>query len=247
MANTNLHEGHRERMREEFRTMGLESFQAHRVLELLLFYTIARRDTNPIAHGLLNHFGKSLRNVLEAPYEELVKVDGVGEASATLILLVAQLAKRYFAEQNLQGLSFDSGAAFHDYVKALYIGEKLEKANLLCLDNANRLLCACPISHGTKYTVDLDNRSLLEAAFRHGATKAVLAHNHPSGLAAPSKDDVAFTKVVARLFRSVEIQLLDHLIVAGRDCFSMASHPNFARIFMKNILPLKAQMAADVT
>jgi len=239
-----MHEDHRKRVRQRFVSAGLQSFPPHNVLELLLFYSIPRQDTNEIAHRLMNHFG-SLTGVLDAPMEELCKVKGIGENSATHIMLVAQLAKRYFAEQAKEKKSFASSAALHTYAISLFAGEKNESAFMLCLNNACQLLHCSQVSLGTKYAVSLDNRTLLETAFRYNATKVVLAHNHSNGLASPSKNDISRTESAMKLFSDVQIQLLDHLIVAGGECFSMASHPKFSRIFMSNVISLRQQIAAD--
>ena len=241
-----MHEDHRKRTRERFLSAGLESFPLHNVLELLLFYAIPRQDTNEIAHRLVDRFG-SLTGVLEAPFEELCKVKGIGENTATLITFTAQLAKRYLAGQGQEKKCFESSEELHRYVVSLFIGMKTEATFMLCLDNAGQLLHSCQVSLGTKYAVNLDDRTLLETAFRFNATKVILAHNHPNGLASPSLDDVRRTESAAALFGGVQIHLLDHLIVAGPECFSMASHPKFARIFLRNVVPIHQQIAADVT
>ncbi|MDR0531331.1 MAG: DNA repair protein RadC [Oscillospiraceae bacterium] len=241
-----MHEDHRQRVRERFLSAGLASFPPHNVLELLLFYSIPRRDTNEIAHRLLDRFG-SLTGVLEAPFEELCKVEGIGEHSAALIVLIFQIAKRYLSEQGAEKISFDSTEQFRRFVISNFIGLKNETAYLFCLNNTGQLIHTCAVSLGTKHTVSLDNRTLLETAFLHNATKVVLAHNHPSGLATPSSNDVARTESAVQLFRQVNIQMLDHLVVANGDCFSMANHPKFARIFFSNLVCLPDQIAADST
>ena len=241
-----MHENHRERVRERFLSAGLESFPPHNVLELLLFFSIPRRDTNVVAHRLLERFG-SLVNVLEAEPEQLGKVEGVGPVSVALIKLVAQLAQRYLAERSGEKINFNSTQAFRDYVASKFMGASSEVTYLFCLDNAFNLLQGCPVSLGTKYSVSLDNRTLLETAFLHKATKVVLAHNHPNGLEAPSTSDIRLTEAAVKLFREVNIQLLDHLIVANGECFSMAAHRNFWRIFSDNVLTIERQRAADVT
>jgi len=240
----NPHKGHRERVRTRFRSAGLESFPDHNLLELLLFFSVPQGDTNETAHQLIRHFG-SLINVFDAPFDELIKVSGIGEVSATLITLVPQLANRYFEEQRKEKHSLDSKEAMRAYVISRFAGLKTETAFLLCLNNAYQLHHCGPISWGTKNAVTLDNRTLLETAFRHGATKVVLAHNHPNGLAAPSKEDVECTKEAIRLFRSVDITLVDHLVVAAGECFCMASDPRLGRYFLASITPL--QKAADIT
>ncbi|MCL2195208.1 MAG: DNA repair protein RadC [Oscillospiraceae bacterium] len=239
-----MHEDHRKRVRQRFRQAGLQSFPAHNVLEMLLFYAIPRQDTNEIAHRLIRHFG-SLAGVLDAPFEELCKVQGIGENSATLIMFVAQIAKRYLAEQVQEKVSFANKQALHRFVVSLFTGMKSEAAFLLCFDNTAQLLHAGQISLGTKHVVTLDNRTLLESAFRHNATKVVLAHNHPNGVAAPSRSDVVRTEGAVRVFNSVQIQLLDHLIVAQGDCFSMAAHPKHMRIFHDDAPSIMLQIAAD--
>jgi len=239
-----MHQEHRKRVRERFLSAGLQSFPPHNVLEFLLFYSIPRQDTNEIAHRLMSRFG-SLSGVLEASFEELCKVKGIGENSATLIIFVSQLARRYFAEQAEEKKSFDSSEALRQFVVSLFMGMKTEAAFMLCLNNAGQLLHCCRVSLGTKYAVALDNRTLLETAFRYNATKVVLAHNHSNGLAAPSQNDLHRTESAMKLFGNVQIQLLDHLIVAGTDCFSMASHPKFSRMFLTNLVSLKQQIAAD--
>jgi len=243
----NLHKGHRDRVRERFLSEGLESFQAHNVLEMLLFYSIKQSDTNEIAHRLEDHFG-TLAKVLDAEPGELRKVDGVGEASATLISFAGQLARRYMAEQaGEKTRSFHSSQEFQSYVAAQFIGKKNEIAYLFCLDNAGRLIHHCQVSLGTKYSVSLDNRTLLETAFHHNASSVVLAHNHPNGLCAPSTNDIELTKAAAKLYREVDIHLLDHLIVANGECFSMGAHRKYVGIFHSNVTPLERPQAADPT
>ncbi|MDR2687395.1 MAG: DNA repair protein RadC [Oscillospiraceae bacterium] len=242
-----MHEDHRQRLREHFRAVGLECFEPHNVLELLLFYSIPRRDTNEIAHNLIDHFG-TLVNVLDAAPEELCRVEGVGEASATLISLAAQLARRYLAEQiGEKKLSFHSSQEFQSHVAAKFTGAKDETVYLFCLDNAGRLLNECKVSLGTKYSVNLDNRTLLETAFRNNATKVALAHNHPNGINAPSSNDVKLTEAAAKLYREVGIELLDHLIVADGKCFSMAGERKFGWVFLSNVTSIGRQQAADIT
>ena len=241
-----MHEDHRQRVRERFLSAGLASFPAHNVLELLLFYSIPRRDTNEVAHRLLDHFGGSLTGVLEAPVEELCKVQGIGEHSAVLITLIFQMVKRYLSEQSSNKISFSSAEDFRRHVSSLFLGCKNEAAYLLCLNNTGQLLSSCAVSLGTKNAVALDDRTLLETAFIHNATKVVLAHNHPNGLAAPSSNDIQRTKAAAQLFRMVDISLLDHLIIAAGECFSMANHPKFSHLFLSNMISLSGKMAADI-
>lgn len=225
------HEKHRERMRSLFLQSGLDGFSDHNVLELLLFYTIPKRDTNITAHALIDTFG-SLQGVLDAPVEELVKVKGVGMYTATFLSLMPQLAKKYSAGKLPDSIFLSEPEAVRSYVRSLFIGETAECAYLLSFGaNGQRLGCT-KVSLGTATQLQLDRRSLLEAAFRTNAVQVVLTHNHPEGVAVPSSEDVRCTREIANLFAGVDIRLADHIIVAGEDCFSMASHARFKALFI---------------
>ena len=101
------HEGHRQRLKNRFLTEGLDSFETHNILELLLFYSIPQRDTNGIAHKLLDTFG-SLKGVFEADFEELIKIDGIKENTATLLKLIPEVARAYFHEEMDEQKIFDT-------------------------------------------------------------------------------------------------------------------------------------------
>ncbi|MDR2647478.1 MAG: DNA repair protein RadC [Oscillospiraceae bacterium] len=237
-----MHEDHRKRVRERFLTGGLAAFPPHNTLELLLFYAVPRRDTNELAHVLLNHFG-SLAAVFDASFEDLCKIDGIGENAATLITMIPQLARRYLQESTQQKQYFDTRESIERYLLAQFLGMRNEIVLMLCLDNAGQLIHTAQVSLGTNHDVKLDNRSLLEAAFRYSAAKIILAHNHPMGVAAPSRNDIIRTETAVKLFQSVNIALLDHYIVAGQDCFSMAGHPKFGYMFLTSVHTL--QQCAD--
>ena len=183
-----IHDGHRQRLKQRFLEEGLESFTDIQVLELLLFFSVPRQDTNPIAHALLDHFG-SLYQVLEAPVEELRKVKGVGEQSALLLSLM-------------------------NYVPRYY-------QFLLCLDAKCKVLCCKEVGQGSVNSAGISVRKIVETALAANATTVVLAHNHPSGIAVPSSEDVQTTCRVAMALNAVEIQLADHIVVADGDYVSM--------------------------
>ena len=226
-----MHEGHRQRLRDMYLQNGLHAMPPHMVLELLLGYAIQRKDTNPIAHRLIDTFG-SLNAVFDAPVEELVKVEGIGEYAASLIKLIPQLHVKLIEENNNKVISCTDKDNFRKYVASCFAGEKNEIFLIFSLNNVGHVLKCSRISIGTKHSVTFDNRTILETAFRDGATNVILAHNHPSGVAAPSKDDVKFTVELIELFNSVNIHVLDHVIVSGTDIFSMAESPKFNLYFL---------------
>ena len=150
---------------------------------------------------------------------------------ASYLCFVAQLSHRYAIAQNDRKISFQDDRDFQNFVLAQFLGIHNEVVFLICLDNTGKLLRCCKVSLGTKHNVHLDNRTLIETALRHGATKVALAHNHPAGTASPSKQDVELTESVATAFKVVKIKLVDHLIVTQTDVLSMAGHPKYMRIF----------------
>jgi DNA repair protein RadC len=227
----NLHGDHRKRVRERFMKSGLAGFPDHNVLEFVLFYSQPYGDTNETAHRLLETFG-SLSSVLDAPYEELVKVKGVGSYTAVFLTMLPQLAKRYFSDMIPDRVTFTDRKSLLDYIRAEYISETSETAKLLCFNNGGLLINCCKVSIGSKNSVSIDRRTLLETAFRNSASSVILTHNHPNGMAVPSQNDIVTTKEVFRLFSDVNIRMLDHVIVSGNDLFSMAESPKFGIIFI---------------
>jgi len=202
-------------MKERFLREGIENFEPHNVLELLLFYSIPQKDTNETAHRLIERFG-SLSAVFEAPFSELIKVDGVKEHSATLIKLVPELAQRYISEAcspkgNYLPTIDDAGK----YFTAKYIGATKEIIYLLLMDNKYKIIDCVKIHEGSVNSSAITMRKLIEAAIEAKASYAVLAHNHPGGLPIPSSDDIYTTRETERAFSLIGVNFLGHILVAG--------------------------------
>jgi len=215
-----LHEGHRERLKARFRQQGLEGFTDIQVLELLLFYVIPRRDTNPIAHGLLERFG-TLHQVLEAPLQELQSVEGIGENAATLLHLARAVADRYAVSQAKIEAILNSTHKCGEYLKRFYVGKRDEVVYLLCLDAKCKVLSCTEVGRGSVNSAGISIRKIVETALSFNAVSVVLSHNHPSGFAYPSPEDVATTRRVALAMDAVGIVLADHIIVAEDDFVSL--------------------------
>lgn len=218
----NLHEGHRKRMKERFIKSGLDDFAPHNILELLLFYSIPRGDTNPVAHRLIDTFG-SLSGVFDATPEELAKVDGVGESSAILISMIPQIARKYLEDKadtaNIVGGCSDIGA----FLLPKFVGRTNEALMMVSIDNKNKIISCSVVAEGTVDSAKVSRRKIMEEAMKVKATRVILAHNHPCGVAVPSSEDVVMTKEIGRLFAQVGIELVDHIIVANDDYVSMAA------------------------
>lgn len=215
-----IHSGHRQRMKERFLKEGLDHFSDIQVLELLLFYAIPRQDTNPIAHALLERFG-SLPQVLEAPVEELEKVPGVGPSAALLLNLATAVGRYYMVQRSQNVTILNTIQACGDYLKSVFIGRRTELVYLLCLDAKCKVLCCREVAEGSVNSANVPIRRIVEMGLAANATSVILAHNHPSGIAIPSDEDVATTHRVAAALRMVDIQLVDHIVVADDDYVSM--------------------------
>ena len=225
-----VHDGHRERMRERFLKNGLEGFAEHEALELLLFYAIPQGNVNPLAHALIEEFG-SLMNVLTAPVERLVKVKGVKERTAVLLRLSAGIARKARLEELEQETPLTSYDKLGEYLLELFSQERNEAVYMLCLDQKGKLLSRKRLGEGTASAVNLDVRKLAADALTASASAVVLAHNHPSGIALPSRDDINTTEQARTALETIGVKLADHIIVADGDFVSMADSGFFEGVW----------------
>ena len=216
-----IHDGHREKMRQRFMTGGLDAFADHEILELLLYYAIPRRDTNPIAHALMERYG-SLPAVLAAPMEDLKRTEGIGESAAVLLHLVPQVCRRARLAQVGEDQVLNSSERAGAYLLECFDGESREVIYQLCLARMGKLLACKRLGEGSVASADLDVRRLVENAILTGASAVILAHNHPSGVALPSDGDYTATMRVRAALNAIGIELADHIIVADGDFVSMA-------------------------
>ena len=216
-----IHDGHREKMRQRFMTGGLDAFADHEILELLLYYASPRRDTNPIAHALMERYG-SLPAVLAAPMEDLKRTEGIGESAAVLLHLVPQVCRRARLAQVGEDQVLNSSERAGAYLLECFDGESREVIYQLGLDRKGKLLACKRLGEGSVASADLDVRRLVENAILTGASAVILAHNHPSGVALPSDGDYTATMRVRAALNAIGIELADHIIVADGDFVSMA-------------------------
>lgn len=215
-----IHSGHRNRMKERFRNYGIDGLEKHEVLEMLLYYCIPRRDTNAIAHALLEEF-KTLHRVLNASPEELEVIGGMGENAALFISFVRQLG-RFFKDDNEdeKDILWNLDRC-HRYLQECFVGKKNETAMVLCLDAKCKMLGCHVVGEGSIHSANVSVRKILETVLATNATSVVLAHNHPGGLATPSGEDIHATHMIAQALKTVDVVLIDHMIVAGDDFVSL--------------------------
>ena len=214
-----LHDGHRKRRKESFLATGLVGMADHEILEIVLFYAIPRRDTNAVAHRLITEFG-SLDAVVNATPEELQRVPGIGENAAVLLNLLGQVHERLNAPQP-PGRIVDNSEAAGEYFMDVLKNYHREVLYAMCMDRKGKVLdCRC-LSIGNFGEIEVNVRAVVSYVLRLGGDILVLAHNHPSGIALPSNEDILTTKRIAAALEAVDITLADHIVVAEDDYVSM--------------------------
>ncbi len=217
-----MHEGHRSRLRKRFLEEGLDHFEDHEIIELLLSYALPRKDTNPIAHELMNKYG-SLSGVLEADPKELRNSKGLGAYSAILLTLIPNLTRRYLKDKWGEKPTLNSSEKAGNYLVDLLAGRNYEVFYVLCLDNQNNLIYPALVHEGTINQAPVYPRIIVETALRHKANSVILAHNHPGGSLVPSKADIQATEKIKNALTAIEIAVLDHIIVGNDGYISLAS------------------------
>ena len=219
----NPHKGHRERVRRRFVAGGLDGFTEHEALELLLCYAIPRRDVNGLAHRLIERFG-GLAGVLDAPLDDLTETEGVGERAAVLIKLVPQLSRKYMLSHLGDGKNavLDNVEKAGQFFVPFFHARTDEAVYLACLDPRCRLISCRVLAEGNEAFAAITIKQVLETAVRERAFSIILAHNHPNGVALPSREDDNFTRTLYRSLGLLGITLEDHIIVANDEFVSLA-------------------------
>jgi len=220
----NIHEHHRQRMRDRFLKQGLVGFSHHQALEMLLFYCYPRQDTNAIAHRMINAYG-TLHNLLEASPKDIMHRCHCSERVATLVSFVPQFAQMYLRSKwDTTAPILEDVTQASQYALSLFVGHTRETFYVLCL-NAKRKLNHCAlISQGTIEETAVYMREIVDQSITHKATAVILAHNHPGGTPAPSAQDKMSTAKIKDALRPISIKVLDHIIVAGNQYYSFASN-----------------------
>ena len=216
-----VHDGHRERLRRSYLEHGLMSMNDINALELLLFYALPRRDTNVLAHQLLERFG-SLDGVFSASIEELCELEGIGETAAALITLIPEIMKKSRLSRSREIRQIRSSEDAGEYLLPYFMNETDEVVYLLCLDSKRAVICCAEMGRGVVNSVDANIRRLVEKALKVRACSVIIAHNHPNGIAIPSREDDIFTCALYNAMETVGIRLEDHIIVADEDYISVA-------------------------
>ena len=202
-----VHDGHRERKRQQFLTHGIDVFAGHEVLELLLFYAIPRRDTNPMAHALMDRFG-SLHGVLDAPMEELAAVPGVGQSGAAIIKLVTQMYKRIRSSLTENEIILDTTKRISDFFLGLLDQREDDVMLEVCMDAKGRVLTCQELTSAPGVS---NVRAVVQNALICNAVLVAIAHRSPQGRS--TCGDHAFAQDIRKTLDALDITLADYVIL----------------------------------
>lgn len=230
MEAKNPHVGHRDRLRDQILERGTAGLPEHNLLEFLLFYCIPRKDTNALAHRLIDKFG-SLSGVLDASPDELLHTEGIGRGSAALLSSLTGVWRAYQANKLESGTVLDSSEKIGAYLHAMFDGRAVETLCLICLDLKYKVLSCRVIATGSVDRVAFPVRTIIETALAQNAASIIIGHNHPSGFALPTKNDEHSTMMLVQALKPLHIELFDHCIVCEDDFVSMRDSGWFKRVF----------------
>ena len=213
--NANVHDGHRERMRLRFRETGsFDGFSEHEIIEMLLFYTHPRRNTNEIAHELINRFG-SIAGIIEAEYHDLIKVKYITDGAATLFKMLPKFLPVYYNSKN-NGMIYDNSQKLIALFEPYFVGLAHEEFRAAYFDNKLALIRNVALDSGDTSGTAVNIRKLVEIALRENAATVAIAHNHPKTASKPSSGDFNTTQQIIDVLKPMKIDFLDHIIV-GED------------------------------
>lgn len=227
--------GHRQRLRNKFQDLGIESLTDSEVLELLLTLGTPRRDCKDNARAALKKFG-SLPAVLEASAQELQEVKGFGPLNSFALTFIQAVARRFLKERLPERRYLHSSRDVADYLIHSMRDLKREVFTVIFLDAAHRIIDLQTVAEGTLTSNTIYPRELIKLALKHHAAALIIAHNHPSGSMSPSADDISLTRHLHAACRLVNINLLDHLIIGSKaTTYSFADHGIMAEITKEQV------------
>lgn len=213
--------GHRKRLRERFINANLEAFSKHEIIELLLTFTLPRRDTKPIAKDLIKQYG-SVAGILDAPVEKLKKIDGIGEITPILIKFFKELLAYYLYEKDIKNRFLSSTEDVVSYFRTKMQGLPQEEFKAVYLSTKNKILDVETIAAGTVDHSVIYPREIIKKALNHNAKSIILVHNHPSGDPNPSEADKEITRKLKIICELMDINVYDHVIIGKNSYISFA-------------------------
>jgi DNA repair protein RadC len=210
---------HRLRLRERFRETGFEGFKDYEALELILTYAIPRKDVKPLAKELIARFG-DFQGVLDAHYEDLLSINGMGENAATFLTLMKSSASLYLKQVMRKKKRISGTRDLLDFCRVEMRALKDEQFRAIFLNSQNEIIADEVIHEGTVDQSYVYPRKVMERALYYKASAMIFVHNHPSGSIKPSKEDITLTEVLRQAARSLQLRVHDHLIISKNGYFS---------------------------
>lgn len=208
------HYGHRSRIRDRVKKEGLDNFQDYQVLEYALSFVIPYKDTNPLAHRLINRFG-SLTGVLEADEEQLKEMDGMGEVSSHFLTSIIKIYNFYEKEKVNKFAILKRPCETFNYVKCLFAGKLVEELYMVSLTPSSKIVKTEKVSQGTNNEAKVAIRTITDNISRNKVNNVIIAHNHPGGDSIPSEDDDRLTKALVTSLALNDCYLVDHMIIGS--------------------------------
>lgn len=213
-----LHDGHRDRMRKRIEEYGIQSLEDHELLEFLLYAVVPRRDTNELAHTILNEFG-SISNVFDQPIERLQKVDGVSYNAAVFLSSLGDVSRRYNSKK--QGdIYVNNIQDCLDLMRPIMDTLPREEIHMLLAGSSGKLIKRVLISKGVVNESFCSVREIADIVLKNEASKVILVHNHPSDNASPSLADKNLTEQIYLALTMLGVHFEDHIIIAKSGYFS---------------------------
>ena len=231
MSEKNPHIGHRQRLKQRYLSYGIDGFTQHQALELLLFYAIPYKDTNPLAHKLLDEFG-TISAVFDATKEQLHNF-GLTDNQIALIKMIPDYSRLYLTDKSRNGSTVIQMDKLCDFFINRFVGRTEEYLYLLLIDSKFKELYSGVVSKGSFNTAEVPIRKIVQLALEYNARYVVIAHNHPTGLALPSAQDIDTTNRLYHALYMVHVRLFDHIIVADNDAVSLANS-NYKDLIIAN-------------
>jgi len=220
----NPHKGHRERLRQQTLENGVEILREHQVLELMLSYTIPQKDTNVLAHQLIHKFG-TLSQVLDADYESLLEVKGVGKLTAHFLSTFCDFHGYYMQNKHCKGVKITNLQEAKNFAAALFSNKRFEEFYVVCIDSKGNVLSYRRMARGTRTRAVVDVREVMKYVLSLKCSSIMIAHNHPNAPCYPSVEDDRITRALCVNLQPQGIKIIDHIIIGndGSYCYSKDS------------------------
>lgn len=238
-----IHAGHRQRLKDKVRQNGLKSLSTHEVLELLLTYSIPYKDTNELAHNLINSFG-SIANVFGASYEELLNFNGVGEETALFLSTIPEYFEIYKAHKHKNENIINTTSECIKYFRNNVEIKKNEHLYLICLSPTNKVIRFIDVGGINSFSVSVDIKYVAEKIVNIGASSIIMCHTHPNGNVTPSEEDHISTSRILGVCYMLGIAVYDHIVFNEINHYSYGSNGKLQELSdnicetMRHIMPL---------